>query len=81
MLTVRAEHRIFIEKEGVPVSPWHDIPLYAKWAPLARSGGLWTDFRPSEQKTLFNMIVEIPRWTNGKLEVRANCPCRDECQR
>jgi len=46
------EHRIFVEKEGVPVSPWHDIPLYA-----------------NEQKTLFNMIVEIPRWTNGKLEI------------
>lgn len=46
------EHRIFIEKDGVPVSPFHDIPLYA-----------------NEQKTLFNMIVEIPRWSNGKLEI------------
>jgi inorganic pyrophosphatase len=46
------EHRIFIEKDGVPISPWHDIPLYA-----------------NEQKNLFNMVVEIPRWTNGKLEI------------
>ena len=23
------EHRVFIEKDGVPVSPFHDIPLYA----------------------------------------------------
>lgn len=46
------EHRIFIEKDGVPVSPFHDIPLYA-----------------NEQQTVLNMIVEIPRWTNGKLEV------------
>jgi len=46
------EHRIYIEKDGVPVSPFHDIPLYA-----------------NEQKTLLNMIVEIPRWTNGKLEI------------
>jgi inorganic pyrophosphatase len=46
------EHRIFIEKDGVPVSPFHDIPLYA-----------------NEQKTLLNMVVEIPRWTNGKLEI------------
>ena len=23
------EHRIYIEKDGVPVSPFHDIPLYA----------------------------------------------------
>ena len=47
------EHRIYIEKDGVPVSPFHDIPLYA-----------------NEQQTVLNMIVEIPRWTNGKLEVR-----------
>lgn len=46
------EHRIYIEKDGIPVSPFHDIPLYA-----------------NEQQTVLNMIVEIPRWTNGKLEV------------
>jgi inorganic pyrophosphatase len=46
------EHRIYIEKDGVPVSPFHDIPLYA-----------------NEQQTILNMVVEIPRWTNGKLEV------------
>ena len=48
------EHRIYIEKDGVPVSPFHDIPLYA-----------------NEQQTILNMVVEIPRWTNGKLEVRS----------
>ena len=46
------EHRIFIEKDGVPVSPFHDVPLYA-----------------NEQQTILNMIVEIPRWTNAKMEV------------
>ena len=46
------EHRIYIEKDGVPISPFHDIPLYA-----------------NEQQTVLNMVVEIPRWTNGKLEV------------
>ena len=46
------EHRIYIEKDGVPLSPFHDIPLYA-----------------NEQQTVFNMIVEIPRWTNAKMEV------------
>ena len=47
------EHRIYIEKDGVPLSPFHDVPLYA-----------------NEQQTVFNMIVEIPRWTNAKMEVR-----------
>jgi len=48
------EHRIFIEKDGQLVSPWHDIPLYA-----------------NEQQTILNMVVEVPRWTNAKMEVRA----------
>jgi hypothetical protein len=47
------EHRVYIEKNGVPVSPFHDIPLYA-----------------NQEQTILNMIVEIPRWTNGKLEAR-----------
>ena len=51
------EHRIYIEKDGVPVSPFHDIPLYA-----------------NEQQTVMNMVVEIPRWTNAKAEVRAANP-------
>ena len=46
------DYRIYIEKDGVPVSPFHDIPLYA-----------------NEQQTVLNMIVEIPRWTNAKMEV------------
>ena len=47
------EHRVYVEKDGVPVSPFHDIPLYA-----------------DQEKGILNMIVEIPRWTNAKLEVR-----------
>ncbi|KAH7087046.1 inorganic pyrophosphatase [Paraphoma chrysanthemicola] len=46
------EHRIFIEKDGQLVSPWHDIPLYA-----------------NEQQTVLNMVVEVPRWTNAKMEI------------
>ena len=49
------DYRIFLEKDGVPVSPFHDIPLYA-----------------NEQQTVLNMVVEIPRWTNAKMEV--SCP-------
>jgi len=46
------EHRVYIENDGVPVSPFHDIPLYA-----------------NSQQTILNMIVEVPRWTNAKMEV------------
>ena len=47
------DFRAYLEKDGQPVSPFHDIPLFA-----------------NEQQTVLNMIVEIPRWSNAKLEVR-----------
>jgi hypothetical protein len=47
------EHRVYVEKDGIPISPFHDIPLYA-----------------NEQQTVLNMVVEVPRWTNAKMEVR-----------
>lgn len=46
------EHRVYIEQDGQPISPFHDIPLYA-----------------NQEQTILNMVVEIPRWTNAKLEV------------
>ena len=46
------EFRMYLERDGVPVSPFHDIPLYA-----------------NDQQTVLNMVVEIPRWTNAKMEV------------
>merc|ERR1712007_23632 len=38
--------------DGKPISPFHDIPLYA-----------------DESKKILNMAVEVPRWTNAKLEI------------
>lgn len=46
------DYRIYIERDGNLISPFHDIPLYA-----------------NSEGTILNMIVEIPRWTNAKLEV------------
>lgn len=40
------------ENENGPISPFHDIPLYA-----------------DEANKIFNMVVEIPRWTNAKMEI------------
>ncbi|KAI7902424.1 inorganic diphosphatase [Cokeromyces recurvatus] len=48
-----ALHRIYIERDGKVVSPFHDIPLYAN----------------KLQKDIVNMVVEIPRWTNAKVEI------------
>ncbi|XP_077267231.1 inorganic pyrophosphatase Nurf-38 isoform X2 [Temnothorax americanus] len=47
------DYRVFLKNEsGIPISPMHDIPLYAN----------------EENKTV-HMIVEIPRWTNAKMEI------------
>lgn len=46
------DFRIFIECNGVPISPFHDIPLYV-----------------NPERTILNMIVEVPRWTNAKMEI------------
>ncbi|CAN6663072.1 inorganic pyrophosphatase, mitochondrial [Trichomonascus vanleenenianus] len=51
------EHRVFIEKDGKPISSFHDIPLYA-----------------NPEKTILNMVVEVPRWTNAKLEISKEEP-------
>ncbi|PHH60111.1 hypothetical protein CDD81_2113 [Ophiocordyceps australis] len=46
------KHRVYLEKDGVPISPFHDVPLYV-----------------NEKQGILNMVVEIPRWTNAKLEI------------
>ncbi|CAO3612535.1 unnamed protein product [Cunninghamella blakesleeana] len=50
-----ASNRLYFEKNGQIISPFHDIPLY-------------TD----DSKSILNMIVEIPRWTNAKVEIATN---------
>ncbi|KAK0382988.1 hypothetical protein NLU13_8904 [Sarocladium strictum] len=50
--------RIWLEKDGEPISFWHDIPLY-----------------PDESnQQIINFYVEIPRWTDGKVETKRNEP-------
>lgn len=46
------EYRIYVTRNGTPISSFHDIPLYC-----------------DSRETVLNMVVEIPRWTNNKLEV------------
>ncbi|EUC57338.1 inorganic pyrophosphatase [Rhizoctonia solani AG-3 Rhs1AP] len=51
------EHRVFIEQDGQPVSPFHDIPLFA-----------------DQSMGTLNMVVEVPRWTNAKMEISKEEP-------
>ncbi|KAI9494610.1 inorganic pyrophosphatase [Zychaea mexicana] len=46
--------RVYLENEnGVPISPFHDVPLHPD----------------PKNATVYNMVVEIPRWKNAKLEI------------
>jgi hypothetical protein len=54
------DYRCYLEQNGKPVSPFHDIPLYA-----------------NDAQTILNMIVEIPRWSNAKLEVSKMIETKD----
>ncbi|KAG2190225.1 hypothetical protein INT46_003466 [Mucor plumbeus] len=51
------DYKVYYEKNGHVISPFHDIPLYA-----------------NDEKTLYNMVVEIPRWTNAKNEINKETP-------
>ncbi|KAJ2458432.1 inorganic diphosphatase activity protein, partial [Coemansia sp. RSA 2424] len=52
-------HRVyFAQANKVPISPWHDIPLFA-------------DTLSSPE---YNMVCEIPRWSNAKLEIDTKAP-------
>lgn len=53
------DYRIFFKNnDGKIISPFHDIPLVAS----------------TDNGTLYNMIVEIPRWTNAKMEIATKEP-------
>ncbi|XP_063619617.1 uncharacterized protein LOC134792278 [Cydia splendana] len=46
------DYRVFFRDESGPISPLHDIPLWADKA-----------------ERLVNMVVEVPRWSNAKMEL------------
>jgi inorganic pyrophosphatase len=49
---------MWLELNGNPISPWHDVPLY-----------------PNEnENSVVNFVVEIPRWTDGKIEIKRDEP-------
>ncbi|XP_059700199.1 inorganic pyrophosphatase 2, mitochondrial isoform X2 [Haemorhous mexicanus] len=61
------DYRLYFKNaDGKYISPFHDIPLFAgskedKEIPAKRS-------KTTGSEVLFNMIVEVPRWTNAKME-------------
>ncbi|KAK8233251.1 inorganic pyrophosphatase [Phyllosticta capitalensis] len=55
------EHRVYLEKDGQIISPFHDLPLYA-----------------NDSQTILNMVVEVPRWTNAKMEASCDAISKEE---
>ncbi|CAH2070729.1 unnamed protein product, partial [Iphiclides podalirius] len=46
------DYRVYFKDESGPISPLHDIPL-------------WAD----RGQRLLHMVVEVPRWSNAKMEI------------
>uniref|UniRef100_A0A671DX82 inorganic diphosphatase n=1 Tax=Rhinolophus ferrumequinum TaxID=59479 RepID=A0A671DX82_RHIFE len=66
-------YRLFFKNEaGHYISPFHDIPL--KVDPIEENGIPTKRARNDEYENLFNMVVEIPRWTNAKMEIATKEP-------
>ncbi|CAL5866170.1 uncharacterized protein PFLUO_LOCUS377 [Penicillium psychrofluorescens] len=70
------EHRVYIEKDGVPVSPFHDIPLYANEQQTILNMVVeiprWTNAKQEISKEEFlNPIKQDTK--KGKLRFVRNC--------
>ena len=54
------------DSSGKPVSPMHDIPMLASKLTLKK------DIKQSLNilgDGFYNMVVEVPRWSNAKMEI------------
>ncbi|XP_073318908.1 inorganic pyrophosphatase 2, mitochondrial [Pagrus major] len=67
------DYRIYFKtSEGKYISPFHDIPLIAETekdndVPAKK-------LKKNESEVLFNMVVEVPRWSNAKMEIATKEP-------
>ncbi|XP_068176700.1 inorganic pyrophosphatase 2, mitochondrial isoform X2 [Antennarius striatus] len=60
------DYRIYFRtSEGTYISPFHDIPLLAE---TEEEINVPKKLKRNESEVLFNMVVEVPRWSNAKLE-------------
>jgi inorganic pyrophosphatase len=53
---------VWLEKDGNPISFWHDIPLYPN----------------PEDNSIIHFYTEIPRWTDGKIETKRDEPLSEQ---
>lgn len=66
------DYRIYFKtSDGKYISPFHDIPLIAE---SEQDGDVPAKKPKSESKVLYNMVVEVPRWSNAKMEIATKEP-------
>ncbi|XP_023654884.2 inorganic pyrophosphatase 2, mitochondrial isoform X1 [Paramormyrops kingsleyae] len=69
-----ADYRIYFKtSDGKYISPFHDIPLFAA-AEQENDIPSSKKVKMSENEVLFNMVVEVPRWSNAKMEIATKEP-------
>ncbi|XP_072534719.1 inorganic pyrophosphatase 2, mitochondrial isoform X1 [Salminus brasiliensis] len=69
-----AEHRIYFKtSSGKYISPFHDIPLYAA-EEQENDVPTKKQKRSDSEQLVFNMVVEVPRWSNAKMEIATKEP-------
>ncbi|XP_035992932.1 inorganic pyrophosphatase 2, mitochondrial [Fundulus heteroclitus] len=67
-----ADYRIYFKtSDGKYISPFHDIPLVAE---SDQNDDVPAKKPKSERKVLYNMVVEVPRWSNAKMEIATKEP-------
>ncbi|XP_042622802.1 inorganic pyrophosphatase-like isoform X1 [Cyprinus carpio] len=65
------DYRIYFRSsDGTCISPFHDIPLYA----ADQQEGDVPLKKIKTNEILFNMVVEVPRWSNAKMEIATKEP-------
>eukprot|EP00063_Salmo_salar_P090309 XP_014065144.1 PREDICTED: inorganic pyrophosphatase 2, mitochondrial-like [Salmo salar] len=68
-----SDYRIYFKtSDGKYISPFHDIPLIA-------NGDQENDvpskkLKKNDNEVLYNMVVEVPRWSNAKMEIATKEP-------
>ncbi|KAM9769352.1 inorganic pyrophosphatase 2, mitochondrial [Menidia menidia] len=62
-----SDYRIYFKTaEGKYISPFHDIPLRAD---AEQDNDVPAKKPKTENEVLYNMVVEVPRWSNAKMEI------------
>ncbi|XP_037530238.1 inorganic pyrophosphatase 2, mitochondrial [Nematolebias whitei] len=62
-----SDYRLYFKtSDGKYISPFHDIPLIAASDP---DDDVPAKKLKSESEVLYNMVVEVPRWSNAKMEI------------